>query len=157
MDSTTIKPLGKEPIADSHLRRVILTVLGWAALIVAGYLWGTHLNNDGVEIMLEAPPLYGEWVTRLDAGVLWSIVLAVVVVAGAPWVVRNASWSSLLVAVALLGFAWPLALALIDGTEEISEPLLVSTQYILAVPQVGDPGEFLSNFVENIDDYPAHV
>ncbi|MDQ3729911.1 MAG: hypothetical protein M3355_10025, partial [Actinomycetota bacterium] len=117
----------------------------------------THLNNDGVEIMLEAPPLYGEWVTRLDAGVLWSIVLAVVVVAGAPWVVRNASWRSLLVAVALLGFVWPLALALIDGTEEISEPLLVSTQYILAVPQVGDPGEFLSNFVENIDDYPAHV
>jgi hypothetical protein len=138
-------------------RVIALAVIGWAALVVAGYLWGSHLNDQGVEIMLDSPPLYGEFLTRLDSGVLWSIGLALVVVLGAPWVVRRASWPVLLAATAAVAFAWPLALALIDGTEEISKPLLHSTQYLLAVPQIGDPGDFLSNFVAQIDDYPAHV
>ena len=129
----------------------------WALLIAAGYLWGTHLNDAGVEIMLEAPPLYGEFLTRFDAGVLWPIGVAGMVVAAAPWVVRRASWPTLLAMVGMVAFAWPLALALIDGADEISEPLLVSTQYLLAVPDVSSPGDFLSNFVERIDDYPAHV
>ncbi len=146
-----------EPVSSRDLRPTALTLLGWAALVLAGYLWGTHLNNEGVEIMLDSPPLYGEFLTRLDAGVWWSIVLAALVVAVAPWMVRAAPWRALLIVVAFIGFAWPLALAMIDGTDEISEPLLVSTQYILAVPQVADPGEFLSTFVEQIDDYPAHV
>lgn len=135
----------------------LLTLLAWAGLIIAGYLWGTHLNDEGVEIMLESPPLYGEFVTRLDSGVWWSIGLAALIVIGAPPLVRNAPWKVLLGAIALIAFAWPLSLALVDGTEEISEPLLVSTQYLLAVPQVGSPGEFLDGFVQNIDDYPAHV
>lgn len=129
----------------------------WALLILAGYLWGSHLNDEGVEIMLDAPPLYGEFLTRFDAGVLWSILVAAAVVAAAPWVVRAASWRVLLIAVVLVAFAWPVSLAMIDGAEEISEPLLVKTQYLLAVPEVTSPGDFLSNFVERIDDYPAHV
>lgn len=139
------------------LKRPAIALGLWAALIAIGYAWGTHLNNRGVEIMLDSPPLYGEFVTRLDAGVLWSVFVALVVVLGAPVVARNASWRLLLVASFLVGFAWPLSLTMIDGTEEIADPLLVSTQYILAVPQVGDPGEFLSNFVRDIDDYPSHV
>ncbi|MEJ7875424.1 MAG: hypothetical protein WKF62_02100 [Solirubrobacterales bacterium] len=147
--------LGSRPVSARELRPALLTLLGWTGLIIICYLWGQTYDN--VAIKLEAPPLYGEFLTRFDSGVLWAVGTAAVVVAGAPWVIRRASWRILLVVVALVGFAWPLALALIDGTEEISEPLLVSTQYILAVPQVGDPGEFLSNFVENVDDYPAHV
>lgn len=138
-----------------ELRPTLLTLLGWAGLIVICYLWGQTYDNAAIK--LEAPPLYGELLTRFDFGVLWAVVTAAVVVAGAPWVMRQAPWKILLIAVALVGFAWPLSLTMIDGTEEISDPLLVFTQYIFAVPQVGDPGDFLSNFVERIDDYPAHV
>ncbi len=140
-----------------QLRTVAFAIAGWAALIAAGYLWGTHLNDRGVEIMLDAPPLYGEFLTRLDAGVLWSVGVALAFVLAAPLMVKRASWRILLLATAVSAFVWPLALALIDGTQEISEPLLVSTQYLLAVPQVGNPGDFLTGFVDNIDDYPAHV
>ena len=153
--SANTSVLGQKPLSVRGLRPTLLTLFGWAALIVICYLWG--LTYDNVAIKLEAPPLYGEFVTRLDAGVLWAVVTAALVVVGAPWLVRHASWRVLLIAIALVGFAWPLSLTMIDGTEEISDPLLVFTQYIFAVPQVGDPGDFLSNFVERIDDYPAHV
>jgi len=138
-----------------ELRPTLLTLFGWAALIAICYLWGQTYDNAAIK--LEAPPLYGEFVTRLDSGVLWAIGTAAFVVAIAPLLVKRASWVVLLVAITLIGFAWPLSLTMIDGTEEITDPLLVFTQYIFAVPQVGDPGEFLSNFVERIDDYPAHV
>jgi len=147
--------LGGRPVSARELRPTLLTLGGWAGLIVICYFWGQTYDN--VAIKLEAPPLYGEFLTRLDSGVLWAIGTAAVVVAGAPWVIRQAPWKVLLIVVALVGFAWPLSLTMIDGTEEISDPLLVFTQYILAVPQVGDPGDFLSHFVERIDDYPAHV
>jgi methylthioxylose transferase len=136
-------------------RVTFLTLIAWAGLIVACHAWG--LTYDNVAIKLEAPPLYGEFITRLDAGVLWALATAAVVLAGAPLVVRHASWRVLLLAVGVVGLAWPLSLTMIEGTEEISDPLLVSTQYLLAVPQVESPGAFLDGFVQNIDDYPAHV
>lgn len=133
------------------------TLAGFVLLVVAAGLWGYGLNREGVNIMLEAPPFYGEWDVRFGSGVIAPILVAGAVILAAPAVVRAASWRTLLVAVTLGSFAWPLALALIDSTEEISEPLLVSTQYILVVPDVGDPGTFLSSFTDVIDDYPSHV
>jgi len=157
MESSTSRLGGPRPPSCRELRPIAFALIGWAALIVAGYLWGTHLNDEGVEIMLDSPPLYGDFLTRLNAGVLWSIALAAVIVLAAPLVARRAPWKVLLGALALIALAWPLALALIDGTEEISHPLLNFTQYLPAVPQVGSPGQFLDGFVENIDDYPSHV
>jgi methylthioxylose transferase len=132
-------------------------VLGWGILILAGWLWGTLLNDRGEEILLDAPPLYGEWDIRLGLGVVVPVALAAGMIALAPRVVRTASWKVLLGSIFLAGLAWPLALTLIDGTREISEPLLVPTQYLLAVPEVGEPGGFLTSFTEVIDRYPAHV
>lgn len=129
----------------------------WVALVLLGWWWGTHLNDAGVELRLDAPPLYGEWETRLDLGVLWASAVALVVVATAPLVARRAPWSVLLALVAGTALAFDVALALIDGTEELTAPLEVSTQYLHAVWLVDPPGEFLSHFVERIDLYPAHV
>ncbi len=157
MESATTSPLEREESSFGRGRwATILPLAGWALLIFIGYAWGTTFDN--VAIKLEAPPLYGQWEVRFNTDVFWSVGTAAVIVAAAPWAIRRLSWRVLLFAVALAGFAWPISLAMIDGTtEEISRPLLVFTQYIFAVPQVGDPGTFLDNFVERIDDYPAHV
>lgn len=130
---------------------------GWAAFVAACWLVGTLLNDAGVDIMLEAPPLYGTWDIRLPIATIVPVALGAALVFALPLAAQRLSWRALLAAIAVAGLAWGLALTLVDGSHEIEEPLRVSTQYILAVDQVGSPGEFLSNFTEQIDDYPAHV
>ena len=65
--SANTSVLGQKPLSVRGLRPTLLTLFGWAALIVICYLWG--LTYDNVAIKLEAPPLYGEFVTKVN-GVL---------------------------------------------------------------------------------------
>ncbi len=142
----------------STLRTAGPALAVWFALVLVGWLVGTLLNDAGAEIMLDAPPLYGKWDVRWGLGVLCGLAVAGVVVWAAPRASVRLPWGALLLAVAAGALAFWLALALIDGVDEIEKPLRVAkTQYIHAVPSVVGPGEFLAHFVERIDSYPAHV
>ncbi len=143
---------GRRPVSADPM------VLGaWALLVLVGWLWGTELNRAGANLRLDAPPLYGTWDLRLGPSALVAVGTAAVVVALAPRVTRRAPWALLLGAVSAAGLAFAIALALVDGPEELAGPLEVSTQYLHAVWLVGTPGDFLSHFVERIDLYPSHV
>ncbi len=137
--------------------RPALILPAWALFIAACGLWGTYLNASGVDLRLNAPPLFGKWDLRLGASVLVPIAVAGAVVWAAPVACRRAPWRLLLGLVALAALAWGVGLALIDSITELERPLRVKTQYIHAVAEVGSPGAFLSSFVDRIDTFPTHV
>ncbi|MBA2240440.1 MAG: hypothetical protein H0W09_04225, partial [Solirubrobacterales bacterium] len=64
------------------LRSVAVPVVIWAALIAVGWLVGTVLNDAGTVIMLDAPPLYGDWDLRYGPGVLIPVGVGAALVAG---------------------------------------------------------------------------
>lgn len=137
--------------------RLVYVLPVWALFVVGCGLWGTWLNGSGVDLRLNAPPLFGKWDLRLGAAVLVPVAVAGVVVWAAPLIVQRAPWRVLLGLVALAALAWGIGLALIDSVTELERPLRVKTQYIHTVADVGSPGMFLSTFVERIDLYPTHV
>jgi methylthioxylose transferase len=132
-------------------------LLAWALLIAVGWALGTTLNARGRDILLNAPPLYGHWDLRLDAGVAIPVVAAAAMAAAAPAARRSLGWRSLLLAVWAASLTWALSLALADGPGAITDPLEGPNEYLPAVALVDSPGELLTTFTERIGDYTTHV
>ena len=135
----------------------IVPLASWSALILLGWLVGTILNDQGITLLLDSPPLYGAWDVRLGPGSLLPIAVGGLAVWLWPRIIERASWRGVLGAAFVFALAWPVALALIEGTGELTEPLLWFTQYQQAVPFVGDPLEFIRDFNTVVNGYPAHV
>ena len=134
-----------------------LPLLAWIGLVGVGWAWGTALNARGVEILLNAPPLYGDWDLRIGPGAAIPIAVATAIAIAAPAARRTLGWGSLLIAVALSAFAWAVALALAAGPGAIAEPLEGPNEYLPAVALVESPGELLGTFTERINEYTTHV
>ncbi len=137
-----------------------VAVAAWALLIVVAWAWGNELRGDGARILLDAPPLFGQFDVQIVSGGLWSLLpvaTAAAIVLVAPLLVRRLSWRYLLSAAVAAAAAWAFALALTEGTDGITAPLETPSGYLTAVGSVGSPGEFLSTFTERIDGYATHV
>ncbi|MDZ7732151.1 MAG: hypothetical protein U5R31_02765 [Acidimicrobiia bacterium] len=67
-------------------------------------------------------------------------------------------WRTVLGLVAAATVAWAVALAATDGWAGISEPLVLpGDEYLLEVPGIDSPGQFLEEFTTNLDGYVVHV
>ncbi|UJA19323.1 hypothetical protein HJD18_03295 [Thermoleophilia bacterium SCSIO 60948] len=138
-------------------RTTLVPIAIWAAVIFAGWIVGTILNDQGESILLDSPPLYGNWDVRFGLGSLWPIAVGVLAVWLWPRVIERASWRGVIWTAFAFALAWPVSLALVEGVGELTEPLLWFTQYQQAVPFVGDPLEFIRDFNTVVNGYPAHV
>lgn len=127
------------------------------ALVAVAWAWGTALNLSGAPIQLGSPPLLGHWDLYLGPRLLLPIAAAVGAVWGLPRLVLRVSWNLLLAGSALGLAGWSVALALAYGIDGIVGPLGTPHEYLTAVPLVGAPGEFLSNFNDRIVGYATHV
>jgi methylthioxylose transferase len=135
----------------------LVALASWTLLVVVANRWGTALNDAGQGILLNAPPLFGEPDIRLDPRLAIAAGVAGAMIAGAPSAARRLGWRPLLMAAALAAIAWPVALALAEGTAGITAPLEGPSDYLVDVSAIASPGEFLSTFTERIDDYATHV
>lgn len=137
-----------------------MALLAWAAVLAVARVWGQSLLDDGLVIRLGAPPLVG-WD---DLRVSWKVVHPVVVGVGAvvllPRLAAELRWRTLLLVAAGVAALWAVALALSTGVgwEGLLRPtILKGDEYLLEVPGVGSPGDFLAHFVERLDGYVTHV
>jgi methylthioxylose transferase len=143
---------------DRRAALTALALLAWAALLLVARLWGLDILESGRVIRLASPPIVGwdEW--TLDARVVFPLVVGGAGVVAAPRLARTLPWGWLLLGFAALAALWAVALALTMGTSGLLRPLVLrGDEYLLDVPNVGSPGRFLDQFVENIDRYVVHV
>jgi hypothetical protein len=135
----------------------VAALAGWLALVWITHRWGEELLRRGHRLQVGWPPLVGDFDPRLGASALPALALAAVAVAFAPTLARCLPWRRLLIATALGAAAWAVALALVDGPDGLTSPLLLRGEYLHDVPRVGSPGAFLASFTERLPSYHTHV
>ncbi len=132
-------------------------IAAWALLIVASWLVGERLIATGTYLGLTAPPLFGSWDLQPDPWIAAAIAAAAATVRFAPPLALRLGWRSLLGAAFAASFCWALLLALSEGVDGITEPLVGPNEYLTTVPLVGSPGDFLAGFTDRINDYSTHA
>lgn len=137
--------------------RSLGAVVLWASLIAGAAYWGGALNEDGAEILLHAPPIFGEPDLRLEDGLLWPVLVAFAVIAFGPTAAERLSWRPLLAISMLAAGAWAVLLAVSTGAEGFTEPLTGTPDYLRSARTISSAGEFLSNFTAQLDIYSTHV
>lgn len=110
----------------------------------------------------ELAPLHGYWQPKLfGAGTLPAIAIAVLGWRYAIDLSERLSWRRLLVASYVVGLAWLLALAFVDGSSGISRVLGDDYEYLQSARAVTDVHTLLSTYVDRIpysapDNWPTH-
>lgn len=109
------------------------------------------------------PPLHAEWNPRVGVGTLLVPALAIAALGYGQRVARTLSWGRLLFVVVGFGFAWMVALALVDGTAGISEVLEHRYEYLRTARAVTDLPAFFDQYVSRIrlnsagGELPVHI
>ncbi len=141
--------------------------LGVAVLLVAAAFvvpvatgWQVHARQNP---HLSVPPLHGKWDPRLiGPGTVPALVLAVLGWRYAADLSARLPWRRLLVVAYVVGLAWLLALAFMDGTHGISRVLGNDDEYLRTARAVSDVHALLTGFVDRIpsshaDNWATHV
>src|SRR5262249_7162903 len=151
--------------ADVPRRRVLSTttsngraaLLLWALVVCLGVAAALVLRVTGARISIDAPPLHARLGPHIDAGVLFPLAVATLVVAFGLRAVAMLEWRPLLVASTVAASAWAVSLAALRGSHRIVEPVLARGEYFAALPGVRDIDAFIRGFVDHITAYPVHV
>jgi methylthioxylose transferase len=127
----------------------------WVAVVAVGRVWGLRLIEQGVAVVLYAPPLLAGY-RRVLPDHLWvPVVAAIALVAVLPWLTERLSWRALLVAGPVAALVWWLALALVAGWRGVTKGLFWRADYAETVPPfAADPSAFLSSYVDLLPGYP---
>ena len=129
----------------------------WCAIVVAARVTGSELVADGVHLRLPFPPLDASLDWRPGWRLVGAIGVGVVAVVVAPRLTRTVSWRAVLVGSTVLGAAWAVALALLDGAQGLVGSVTSKNEYFPDVVRVGSPGAFLRGFVGHLAEYRIHV
>lgn len=149
---------------DDHRRparvRSVLVTSSVLALYLGGVIianrWGEALLARGVRLQIMTPPLNGELDWRPGRTAIPALVCGVVLILALPQVATRVRFSTLLFVSALSSIAWAITVALVDGPEALTEPLL-RNQYLNSIYQVGDLHNYLSTFTERLPGYNIHT
>lgn len=129
-----------------------LMVAAYAVPDLAG--WDIHLK--------EVPPLHADWHPRLGPGSLPALAIAVVAGVGAIRWSEKIPWGWLLVTVFVVGLAWSLSLACVDGRDGIAALLDQRNEYLRTARATTDVHATLQGYVDRIPlsaqpHWPVHV
>ena len=145
-------------------RRAAVGLVVAAAVVVASFAvpplfgWDVDARSD----MWGLPPTHG----YLDAKVAPTSLLAVLLAVAGVWrgeaVARTLSWRGLLLTSYVVGLAWLLALALVDGESGLTRVMSNPDEYLVAARQVTDVPAMLAGYVDRIptshpDNWPIHL
>jgi len=132
-------------------------LMAWAGLIAITHVWGARIVHRVPQTRIFAAPLIGHFDPHVHAAVLLPIAVAGLAVLVTPMLLAHLGWRRLLLVAFLAAAAWAISLALVDGVGELTRPVRLPNDYLLDVPLVGNPGVFLSHFVDRIGRYHQHV
>jgi hypothetical protein len=135
--------------------RVALAI--WTAVVAAGAIVAMVLNGIGQRISIDVPPLHARFDPRVTSNAVLVVLVGGLAVLYARRVAMSLRWPRLLFGSAAASVLWSLSLASVRRVDRIVSPVRSSREYLAAVPQVHDLGQFLGGFVENIRAYPVHV
>lgn len=127
----------------------VAVVLVVAAVVVPVILgWEVNARSepeDGV------PPLHGTRDVRLlGPGTIPVLLLGVLGWRHGVDLARRLSWGALLATSFVVGLAWLLSLAAVNGLDGITDPLLHEYEYLKPAREIGDVGAVLDEWVERI-------
>lgn len=140
-----------------------VAAVGASALFVIGVgWWGLELLEEGAGLHLPVPPLYTQWREGpVDVWLPAALVVAGLLLAVPAWwtrAVEHLSWRAVLAGSWLVSLAWSVSLAATVGRDQLAEPLLDARyEYLPLARRIGDPGAFVSGFLDRIDSLPTHV
>jgi hypothetical protein len=138
----------------------------WIGLTIALVLIGLAISipvvlGQSVHVM-SFPPLHAEWMPRLGPGTLPAIALAVLAAVFGVDAAARAPWRALLVGSFVVGVAWLVSLATVDGLDGIGAILDTPYEYLNTARAVTDFPATLRGYVSRIpldsmDNWPVHV
>ena len=120
-------------------------------------LWGTAIISSGQRLGLRAAPLYGRWDPVLTLRIAAAIAVAVAVVWRGPHLAQRARFRALVAMTAIAAVLWSIGLALVDGADALTAPLVGRHEQLPFARGVADIGRFVDTFTERIAEYPIHV
>jgi hypothetical protein len=108
------------------------------------------------------PPLHADWDPRVGPGSLPALLIGVLGAQRAVDLTERTAWPRLLVWVFVVGLAWMLALAYVDGSRGVSEILGTQYEYLRTARRVIDLHATLQGFIPRITQdrpgyWPTHV
>ena len=135
---------------------VALVAAAFAVPLLAGWDVAARSDRDG------APPVHGFWQPGLGVGTLPALAVAAWALATRPTGWRTWSWPRLLLTSYVVGLAWLLALALVDGPSGLTRVLGNAYEYLPTARGVDDVGALLHDYVDRIpyshpDNWVVHV
>jgi hypothetical protein len=136
---------------------------GAASAFYVAIDWGRNLQRTTPEIFLGAAPLVGRnfrdaWDWRFGWGLIGAGFVAIVIVAlaGRGWFASARLRVVLAVTGAAAG-AFATLLALTDGRDGLFYGVEDETEYLANLPLTPPAGDFVRNYVVDINDYSVHV
>ncbi len=145
------------PLGGHRPLHAALILGAWCAVILAARVVVQDLVTNGAHLRLPFPPLDASLDWRPGWGLIWSVAVGIAAVVWAPRLAQTCSWRGLLIGSTLLGGAWAVALALLDGAHGLVGSVSLKSEYLVDVPRVGSPVAFLHGFVDHIASYHVHV
>lgn len=141
-------------------RRLVLLTSGalavYIAIVVIANRWGEGLLARGIRLQIMTPPLNGLLDWRPGQTAIPALFCGVGLIVAIPFVADRCRWWTVLGLTAVGAIAWAIALALVDGSEALTEPLL-RNQYLNSIYQVGNLHTYLSTFTERLPGYNIHT
>lgn len=132
---------------------VLLVALAMAVPAATG--WDVHVRSF--------PPLHAEWDPRLGPGTAPAVLLAVLAGWWAVDLATRLSWRALLVTAYVVGLAWMLALATVDGRDGVGRILGTDYEYLQTARATTDLPHTLETYVSRIPydaapaNWPVHI
>lgn len=136
---------GSRPVAAWVGLSVVVLLIASAVLVPSATGLNVHQSTF--------PPLHASWRPRVGPGTVPAIALAVVGVVFVPRAAARWRWWGVLLGSYVLGLAWMVALATVDGLRGIGHILDTPHEYLPTARSVTDIAAMLHTFVQHI---PLH-
>jgi methylthioxylose transferase len=136
--------------------RTVLALSAFGALLCVSFLLLGAFDAADRDWLIDAPPLKADFGSAMSPRLAIPVIVAAALIVG--WrLALVLSWTRLLVAAAIGSAVWAVALAVVDGADGLTDPIVAGEEYIHDVDAVGTPGAFLGDFTDRIEEYTAHV
>ena len=140
-------------------RRIVLILVLWvAAALVCRLVAQSIMDREGfAALRLGAAPLVGRQEAAFGIRLLLPVVVGGALVVSVPRWAARLRWRPLLLVVVLAAAGWIVALNLTRPgglTRPLERP---GDEYLVDVPAIDSPRDFLATYPERIDDYAVHT
>ncbi|GAA1761744.1 hypothetical protein [Agromyces humatus] len=159
--TTETAPASRRPTARPRRSLAPWIGLGIAVALIGLAMAVPVLLGQSVHVK-SFPPLHAEWIPRLGPGTLPAVVLAVLASTSGVDAAARAPWRALLAGSYVVGVAWLVSLATVDGLDGIGVILDTQYEYLDTARAVTDFPATLREYVSRIpldseDNWPVHL